>query len=44
MLKVSLMRTPGIDMTQTISKQGSNYLILRAIRYVSTKINYSFTR
>ncbi|KAF8595441.1 hypothetical protein BDV93DRAFT_528644 [Ceratobasidium sp. AG-I] len=34
MLKIALGRTPGIDMTLTIKKQASNYLIMRAIHYV----------
>ncbi|KAF8594857.1 hypothetical protein BDV93DRAFT_515447 [Ceratobasidium sp. AG-I] len=33
-LKIALERTPGIDLTQTITNQGSNYLIVRAIQYV----------
>ena len=43
MLRTALKRTPGVDMTQTIKKQASNYLILCAIRYVSNNFNLSHT-
>ncbi|KAF8593469.1 hypothetical protein BDV93DRAFT_566518, partial [Ceratobasidium sp. AG-I] len=32
-LRTTLSRTPGIDMTQTMNNQGSHFLIIRAIHY-----------